>query len=89
MRAATTKIPHLLYEKGLFKTLHEMCDFIYNWWFIWWEWEKNPEIYKNMKAKTKEKIPPIHPFAKMEADCFPVSENTENKPNLPLVGRGS
>ena len=34
-----------------------MCDFIYNWWFIWWEWEKNPEIYKNTKAKTKEKIP--------------------------------
>ena len=34
-----------------------MSDLIHNWWFIWWEWEKNPEIYKNTKTKTKEKIP--------------------------------
>ena len=28
--------------------------------------------------------PPIPPsMKKMEADCFPVSENTENKPDLP------
>ena len=27
--------------------------------------------------------PPIFPSTKMEADCFPVSENTENKPDLP------
>ena len=58
MRAATTKIPHLLYEKGLLKTPNEMCDFIYNLWFIyneciWWEWEKNPEMYKNRKQGKK------------------------------------
>ena len=57
MRAATTKIPHLLYEKGLLKTPNKMCGLIYNWWFICWEWEKNSEIYENAKAKTKEKIP--------------------------------
>ena len=59
-----------------------MYDFIYNLWFIyneciWWEREKNPEIYKNTKSEN------IHLSAKMEADCFPVSENTENKPDLP------
>ena len=26
--------------------------------------------------------PPIPPSTKMEADCFPVSKNTENKPDL-------
>ena len=39
------------------------------------------------ERETKEKIPiwlPSHPpFYDMEADCFPVSENTENKPDLP------
>ena len=44
--------------------------------------EKNRNIYK---AKTKEKFPclvaPV--YEKMVADCFPVSENTENEP----VGR--
>ena len=87
MRAATTKIPHLLDEKDLLKTPKVMYDF-YNLWFIyneciWWGWEKKPEIYK---AKTKEKIPRlvVHPpSTKMEADCFPVSENTENKLDLP------
>ena len=48
MRAAITKIPHLLYEKGLLKTPKVMYDFIYNLWFIyneciWWGWEKKPE----------------------------------------------
>ena len=52
---------------------------------------KNPE---NEKDETKEKrfspfgCPPIPPSTKMEADCFPVSENTENKPDLPYVGQG-
>ena len=60
MHAATTKIPHFLYEKGLFKTPNEMRDFICNLWFIyneciWWEWEKKPRNLQ--KAKTKEKIP--------------------------------
>ena len=27
--------------------------------------------------------PPILPSMKMKTDCFPVSENTENKPDLP------
>ena len=36
-----------------------MYDFIYNLWFIynefiWWEWEKNPEIYTN---ENQGKIP--------------------------------
>ena len=34
-----------------------MCDFIYNWWVIWWEWEKTPIYTKIQKAKIKEKIP--------------------------------
>ena len=68
-----------------------MYDFIYNLWFIynesiWWGWEKK---HKNEKHKTKEKdflrlvafLPP--PVYDMEANCFPVSENTENKPDLP------
>ena len=47
---------------------------------------KNP---KNKKHETKEKdfppfgCPPIPPSTKMEADCFPVSKNTENKLDLP------
>ena len=37
-----------------------MYDFIYNLWFIyneciWWEWEKNPEIYKNIKGEKQRK----------------------------------
>ena len=40
------------------------------------------------KAKTKENIPRLvallsSRLRKMETDCFPVSENTENKPDLP------
>ena len=39
------------------------------------------------KTKQRKKIPvwlPSHaPDNEMEADCFPVSENTENKPDLP------
>ena len=46
---------------------------------------KNP---KYIQTKTKEKIPPFGcpptptPSTKIEADCFPVSEITENKPDL-------
>ena len=45
--------------------------------------EKNPK-YK----KRKQGPPPFglssHPsFYEMEADCFPVPEDTENKPDLP------
>ena len=47
--------------------------------------KKNTEIWTNEK---QGKIPrlvalPIPPSTKMEADCFPVFENTENKPDLP------
>ena len=62
-----------------------MNDFIYNIWFIyknviWWGWEKNPEIYKR---RSKGWLP-SHPFFyEVGADCFPVSENIENKPDLP------
>ena len=44
---------------------------------------------KNETKKTKPRknspfgYPTIPPSTKMEADCFPVSENTENKPDLP------
>ena len=46
--------------------------------------EKNRK-YKNLN---KKKIPrlvnlPPTPVYKMEADCFPVPENTANKPDLP------
>ena len=46
--------------------------------------EKPRNMYN---TKNKEKFPvwlPSHPpSTKMEADCFPVSENTENMPDLP------
>ena len=57
-----------------------MNDFIYKTWFYLqniacWGYEKNPET---------KKIPRLvalpSPFYDMEADCFPVSENAENKP---------
>ena len=49
-------------------------------------WEKINK--KKRKDGTKEKIFPVwlpsyFPVYEMEADCFPVSENTENKPGLP------
>ena len=57
---------------------------------VWWGWEKNAEIQK--RIKTKEKIPIRlhfpHPHCyDMEADCFPVSKNTENKPDQTLSER--
>ena len=47
---------------------------------------KNPEIYTKQKPRKKSPVwLPSHPhiYEKMEADCFLVSENTENKPDLP------
>ena len=42
---------------------------------------------KNTKDEAKQKFPvwlPSHsPVYNVEADCFPVSENTKNKPDLP------
>ena len=47
---------------------------------------EKPEIQKT-NSKQKKKFPvwlPSHPpFYEMVADCFPVSENTENKLDLP------
>ena len=49
MCAATTKIPHLLYEKDQLKTRIECVilftiDTLFTMDIIWWEWEKKPEI---------------------------------------------
>ena len=68
-----------------------MYDFIYKKWFylrnfVCWECRKIPET-KEKTNKTKKKSPLwwfSHPhFYDMEADCFPVSENAENKPEIP------
>ena len=89
MRAATTKIPHLLYEKDLLRKLcmilFTICDlFIMN--VHDGDGRRNPEIYTRRKLRKNPPFgcPPLPPSTKkMEADCFPVSENTENKPDLP------
>ena len=53
---------------------------------MWWGWEKNPKT-KKKRLKTKEKIPHLVAlptlFYDMEANYFPVSENTENNLDLP------
>ena len=52
--------------------------------------EKPRNIYKRKLRKNSPfGCPPILPSMKIEAECFPVSENTENKPDLPYVGLGS
>ena len=38
---------------------------------------------ENKGKKSPFGCPPIPTSTKMEANCFPVSENTENKPDLP------
>ena len=67
-----------------------MNDFIYNIWFIyknviWWGLEKNPEIYKrrNKGKNSPFSWTPIPAVYEVEAGCFPMSENTENKLDLP------
>ena len=77
-------------KKSYLKKPKVTYDFIYSLWFIyneyiWWEWEENPEIRtkENQGKNSPFGCPPIPPSMKMEADCFPVSENTENKPDLP------
>ena len=48
---------------------------------------EKPQNIQKTNTKTKEKFPvwlPSHPpVYEMEADNFPVSQNTENKPVLP------
>ena len=60
-----------------------MNDFIYKTWFIY------RMLYDgDGRKKTETKKYPClvalpSPFYDKEADCFPVSENAENKPDLP------
>ena len=82
MRAAVTKILHLLYEEDLLKT-REWCMILFTIYGLFTMdmmgmGEKNPEKY--IYIKNKEKIPPfgcppIHPSIKLEADCFPGRKN--------------
>ena len=86
--ASTTKIPHLFREKTYLNSWMEcmilfieiMCDR---------NGRKTPKD-KTIRLKTKEKFPVwllSHPhFYDMEANCFPVSENTENELDLTYVG---
>ena len=80
-RTAATKIPHLLCEKTHLKPWMECMIFF----------TKNDFIYKNVlcdgdgrkTAKTFTVWLLSHPpFYGMEDDCFSVSKNTENKPDL-------
>ena len=87
MRAAVTKIPHLLYEEGLLKT-QKWCMILFTIYHLFTVdmmgmGEKNPKnIY--MKKQGKNSLfgcPPIPRSMKLEADCFP--GRTGNKPDLP------
>ena len=55
MRAAVTKIPHLLYEEDLLKTRKWYMIFIYKIWFMYNDMmgmgEKNPKKYIYKKNK--------------------------------------
>ena len=49
--------------------------------------EEKPRNIQKTNTKTKENftvwLPSHSPVYEMEAECFPVSENTENEPDLP------
>ena len=69
--AATTKMPHLLYEEALLET-RKWCmilfyNMIYLQW-IWWEWE-NPPPEKQGK-KSPFGCPPIPPVNKIGSRLF-------------------
>ena len=81
MRAAVTKIPHLLDEEGLLKT-RKRCMILFTIYGLFTMdmmgmGEKNPKnIY--MKKQGKNSLfgcPPIPPFIELEADCFPDRKN--------------
>ena len=60
-----------------------MYDFIFKIWFylqnvVCWGWEK-----KSRNEKIPRLVTLPSPSYDMKADCFPVSEKDENKPNLP------
>ena len=42
--------------------------------WIWWEWEKNPEIYVHEKQGKTPRLVAL-PSIKLEADCFPGRKN--------------
>ena len=94
-QTANTKIPHLLCGKTYLKPRMEwMILFtIYGLFRKMWYDGDGRKTPKYTKDEIKEKIPRLvalpSPVYEVEADCFPVSENTENKPDLPLVGEGS
>ena len=54
-------------------------------------WEKPWNTKANRKPRKKFPVwwPSDPHFYEMEADCFPVFENTENNPDLPEVGEDS
>ena len=79
--AATTKIPHLLYEEVLLKTPRLMNDFIYKYDLFTMNMmgmgEKPRNMYKSKKQRKNPPFgcPPIPPSIKLEADCFPGRKN--------------
>ena len=84
-------------KKAYLKPPNEMCD----WWFIYngyymigmGEKPRNIQKIKNEYEKKRKKFPiwllSHLSVYKMEAVCFLVSENTENKSYLPYVEQGS
>ncbi len=60
MHAATTKIPHLLYEENLLKTQRWYMIFIYKIWFMYNDMmgmgEKKPEKYIYTKIRKKFRL---------------------------------
>ena len=74
-----------LKPRKLCRILFTICDlFIMNVYDG--DGRKNPEIYTKRKPRKKSPVwLPSHPPVdeKMEADCFLVSENTENTENKP------
>ena len=68
------KKAYLKPESGVWFYLQYM---VYLQW-IWWEWEKKTRKYIYMKKQGKNSpfgCPPITPYIKLEADCFPVRKN--------------
>ena len=64
-----------------------MNHFIYKTWFIYKIlYDEDGEKTRNEKNPRLVTLPSS--FCDMEANCFPVSENVENKPDLPPVGVG-
>ena len=90
MRAAVTKIPHLLYEEDQLKTRKWYMIFIYNIWFMYNDMmgmgEKKTEKYIYTRKTRKNSpvgFPPIPPSIKLEADCFPGRKKPETSRTYP------